>query len=84
MSLKSLIGKSINEFGEMDFRCLCGRRHKSETQFFISEGAEEKAADAVQTVVPAGCGLILLKQDGFDVADLSRKDARVIRCTNEP
>ena len=72
MSLKSLIGKSINEFGEMDSRCLCGRRHKSETKFFISEGAEEKAADAVQTVVPAGCGLILLKQDGFDVADLSR------------
>lgn len=72
MSLKDLAGKELGEWSGFACDCGCGRRHELKTQFFIKSGAEEEVCLALEKIVPSGCGVLLLHENGFDAGEPGR------------
>ncbi len=72
MSLKELTGRAINDWSGYDAECSCGKRHKLDTAFFLGAGAEENILSAMNVIAPAGCGVVLVRERGYEVEDLKR------------
>lgn len=72
MSLRDLTGRELNEWSGFSCACACGQKHVLETSFFIGAGVEADAGEAIKRVAPAGCGITLLYEQGYDTADLNR------------
>ncbi|MCI9031471.1 MAG: iron-containing alcohol dehydrogenase [Clostridia bacterium] len=72
MSLKELTGKAINDWGGYETECSCGKKHRLDSAFFLGAGAEENILAAMSVIAPSGCGVVLVRERGYEVEDLKR------------